>query len=130
MTESVDDGKTWARPWQMSNTAEVHTYLTELNDGRILATYTNYHLPWGIYAVISEDEGKTWDLDDPIQLALSADLNVGWPVTLELPDNSLVTAYGSTTHMQPSYVSCPYEEWSTDKLSCEVVCWHMPRAKR
>ena len=129
ITESTDDGKTWAKPWQMSNTAEVHTYLTELTDGRLLATYANYHLPYGIYAVISEDKGKTWDLDDPIQLALSADLNVGWPVTLQLPDNSLVTAYGSTTHMRHTYISGPYQEWSTDKLSCEVVCWNMPREK-
>lgn len=130
LTESVDDGKTWARPWQISNTGEAHAYLTELNDGRLLATYTNYHLPWGIYAVVSDDGGKTWDLDDPIQLALSADLNVGWPVTLQFPDDSLVTAYGSTTHMQPSYVSGPYQQWSPEKLSCEVVCWQMPRPKR
>ena len=126
ITQSEDDGRTWARPWQMSGTAEVHAYLTELSDGRIMATYTNYHLPWGVYAVISSDRGRTWATDDPIQLALSADLNVGWPVTLQLPDTSLVTAYGSTTHLQPSYVSGSYNAWSPEKLSCEVVCWQMP----
>ena len=126
ITESADDGKTWVKPRQMSNTAEVHAYLTELDDGRILATYTNYHLPWGIYAVISDDAGRSWNLDDPIQLALSADLNVGWPVTLQLPDSSLVTAYGSTTHMQPSYVAGPYDQWATEKMSCEVLCWQLP----
>ncbi len=126
ITESEDDGKTWTKPRQMTAAAEVHVFLTELNDGRILATYTNYHLPFGIFAVISDDHGKTWDLDDPIRLALSADLNVGWPVTLELADNKFVTAYGSTTHLRPGYVDGPYGDWSPEKVSCEVVCWEMP----
>ena len=30
ITQSEDDGKTWATPWQMSGTAEVHAYLTKL----------------------------------------------------------------------------------------------------
>lgn len=129
MTESRDDGRTWEKPWRMSNTAEVHAYLTELDDGRILATYANYHLPWGVYAVVSEDGGRTWDLDDPVQLGLSADLNVGWPVTLQLPDGGLVTAYGATTHMRPEYVAGHFDDWSPEKLSCEVVCWRLPRVE-
>ena len=39
----------------------MHAYLTELKDGRILATYSNYHLPFGVYAIVSRDGGRTWD---------------------------------------------------------------------
>src|SRR5581483_4906811 len=28
LTESSDDGRTWAKPWSMSHTGEVHAYLT------------------------------------------------------------------------------------------------------
>ena len=126
VTESSDDGKHWSKPWRMGNTAEVHAYLTELDDGRILATYANYHLPWGIYAVISEDGGRTWDIDNPIELALSADLDSGWPVTLQLPDSSLITCYASTTYLQVDCYNPHYMKWPSEKQTCEVVRWHLP----
>ena len=115
LTESVDGGKHWAKPWRMGAGAEVHAYLTPLKDGRILATYSNYHIPWGSCAVLSRDGGKTWDLQHPIQLAFSADLYVGWAVTLPLPDGSLITSYASTT----------YYKQEPDRTTCEVVRWEL-----
>ena len=126
ISESSDDGKHWSKPRRMSNTGEVHAYLTELDDGRILATYINYHLPWGIYAVVSEDGGRSWDVENLIELALSADLDVGWPVTLQLPDSSLITCYGSTTYLQMDSLNPDYMKWSPEKQTCEVVRWHLP----
>ncbi len=116
ITESSDDGKHWSTPAVMVNTAEVHVHLTELDDGRILATYSNYHLPYGAYAIVSTDGGKTWDRDHPIRLAASADLYVGWPVTLQLEDQSLLTAYALT-----AYLKQPPETTAT-----EVVRWRLP----
>jgi len=116
ITASEDDGKTWSKPWQLLPCAEVHAYLTELDDGRILATYSSYHMPWGVFAVGSDDGGKTWDLDRPIQLALSAGYWVGWAATLQLPDKSLVTSYAATT----------YWKQEPDKFTCEVVRWRLP----
>ena len=116
LTESTDDGKHWCRPWRFGNTAEVQVYLTELRDGRILATYSNYHLPWGVCAVISRDSGRTWDLNRPVQLALSAEYYVGWAVTLQLPDDSLITSYAATTYLkQPP-----------ETTTCEIVRWNLP----
>ena len=117
LTESLDGGKHWPAPWPLGHAAEVHAYLTELDDGRILATYANYHLPWGIYAVLSRDGGKTWDLENPIQLALSANLYVGWPVTVQLKDNSLMTSYAIT-----AYLKQPPETTVS-----EVVRWRLPQ---
>ncbi len=126
ITESSDDGKHWSKPQQMGNTAEVHAYLTELDDGRILATYVNYHLPWGIYAVISDDGGKTWDIENPIELALSADFNTGWAGTLQLPDSSLITCYASTTYLQVDCYDPDYMKWPAEKQTTEVVRWNLP----
>ena len=116
LTESSDDGKTWSNPRAISRTAEVHTYLTELTDGRLLATYSNYHLPFGVYAIVSSDGGQTWDHDHPVQLALSSLNQVGWPVTLQLDDGSLVTAYALTAYLkQPP-----------DMFVTETVHWRLP----
>ena len=116
LTESSDNGETWCEPWVMSNTAEVHVNLLLLRDGRLLATYANYHLPFGICAVVSEDNGKSWSYDQPIQLAVSADMYTGWPVTLELPGDDLITSYAIT----------PYLNQPPDRSVCEVVRWRLP----
>jgi hypothetical protein len=117
LTESSDDGRHWSKPRTMLNTAEVHAYLTELHDGRILATYSNYHLPWGVYAVVSKDGGKTWDLEHPIELALSAGFYVGWGVTRQLADGSLLTCYANEAY---------WRDLPPGNVVTEVVRWELP----
>jgi len=117
LSESADNGKSWSSPWRASKTAEVHGYLTELADGRLLMTYSNYHHPYGVAAIVSTDGGKTWDRDNPIQLALSADCYTGWPVTLQLPDHSLLTSYAVTIYVK---------EKDKPQCVCEVVRWRLP----
>jgi hypothetical protein len=117
VTESADDGKTWSKPVRMTNPGEVHVYFTELHDGRVLATYSNYHLPWGVYAIVSKDGGKTWDLEHPIELALSGGFSVGWPVTRQLPDRSLLTCYAAEAY---------YRDPPPGNVVTEVVRWKLP----
>ena len=119
LTESADDGESWSRPWRASDTAEVHGYLTELADGRLLMTYASYHLPYGPAAVVSSDGGKTFDRDNPIQLAVAANCYAGWPVTLQLADGSLITSYATTI----------YAEEDTSRSACEVVRWTLSKPK-
>lgn len=116
VTRSEDDGKTWSTPEQLTSTAEVHVFLTELSDGRILATYSNYHLPYSSCAIVSSDGGRTWDRDNLVMLSMSADIYVGWAVTLEMPDGGLMTSYATTTYLK--------EPPST--TTCEVVRWRLP----
>lgn len=115
ITESTDGGRHWSTPRRISNNAQVHFYLTGLRDGRLLGTYSSYHLPFGVFAVVSADGGWTWDLEHPYQLALSADVYVGWPATVELADGTLVTAYATTTYSKQA----PYN------TTCEVVRWSL-----
>jgi hypothetical protein len=118
LTESSDNGRHWSKPQPMLATAEVHAYLTELANGRIMATYSNYHMPWGVYAVLSKDGGKTWDREHPIELALSAGFSVGWPVTVQLADGSLLTSYAAEAY---------YRDPPPSNVVTEVVRWELPR---
>ena len=56
------------------------------------------------------------DLERPIQLSLSADIYLGWPVTLARPDGSLITSHASTSHLKHP----------PDIITCEVVRWQLP----
>ncbi len=116
LTWSSDNGTTWTRPVQVSGTGEVHFHMTLLEDGRLLATYSHYHLPYGVCAMLSADEGETWDRDNIFQLALSADYYTGWGATCQLPDGGLITSYAST----------PYLCEPPDTTVCEAVSWRIP----
>ena len=99
--------------------AEVHVNLLLLGDGRVLATYVNYHQPFGVCAVVSEDQGKSWDIDHHLQLSFSAVTstgNNGWPVTLEIENGDFLTCYANNAY--------PNDEPPT--VVCEVVRWKFP----
>ena len=121
LTESTDDGATWCAPWIMGNTAEVQVQLLPLDGGRLLATYTNYHLPFGVCAVTSNDGGRSWSYDAVIQLAISADCYTGWATTVRLDGDELITSYTMT-----AYLNEPPEAGGAARNVCEVVRWRLP----
>ena len=106
VTESTDGGEHWSLPRNFNNYGEPHGYLTLLQDGRILCTYANYHLPFGAAAILSEDQGKTWDVDHPILLGAVSTCYAGYPTSIQLPDGSMVTS------------------WAGD--GAHIVCWELP----
>jgi len=117
LTVSDDDGATWSAPQPLTRIAEVHANLLPLADGRLLATYVNYHLPFGVCAIVSDDHGATWDVDHPFQLSC-ADFwptNNGWPATLQFNDGSLLTCYAANAYPDDAPHSV-----------CEVVRWELP----
>ena len=116
ITRSTDNGASWSAPQPLVATAEVHANLLKLRDGRLLVSYSSYHLPYGAYAQISRDGGRTWDDEQSIRLSLSADIYVGWPVTIQLPDATLITAYAGTT----------YAQQPPERTTLEVVHWALP----
>jgi hypothetical protein len=118
LLESEDEGRTWKGPRDFLNYSEVQGQLTLLSDGRVLCTYTSYHLPFGVAAVVSHDLGKTWDLDHPFQLAISNSVNTGWPTTRELPDGSLLTVYA----LQPYHL----EPDENKQVTFQCVRWKLP----
>lgn len=107
---SEDGGRTWSHPLR----TEIKGYpphLLRLQDGRILCGVTYRTSPMGIHAVLSNDDGRSWETDHTIILrddagtssTLWADhatrgggSDVGYPVTVQFPDGTLFTCYWIT----------------------------------
>ena len=89
--ESTDGGQTWTKPRSIGVWG-LPSFLTKLQDGRLLMSYGHRRPPYGNQARISEDDGQTWS--EPLSISsdgVSGDL--GYPSTVEFPDGSLVTVW-------------------------------------
>lgn len=118
---SEDGGLTWTYPVE-AGFQGYPNHLLRLRDGRILCSFGYRRKPMGVRALISEDGGNTWNLDQQYVLrddggtASSAwpeekraqpgfgSSDVGYPVSTELDDGSVLTAYyitppDATTHV-------------------------------
>ena len=118
LIESADNGLTWSAPREFLQYSEVQGQLTLLKDQRLLCTYTNYHLPFGVSGVLSYDYGRTWDFEHPLQLAVSNATSTGWATTRELPDGSLITIYA----LEPYHIEPP----ENGRTVCHTVRWELP----
>ena len=96
--ESKDNGKTWTKPKQiLSDCGGAPAYLFKHPSGMLISTYSYRGLPhgtgtFGIKAMFSKDNGKTWDVDNWIyKNEVSCDL--GYPSTVFCDDGSLITIF-------------------------------------
>jgi len=95
-TDSVDGGRTWGKVRQITGYMEHPADLLLLQSGKILLTYGRRHPPFGIEAMLSYDEGKTWDIKHKIMLVGDAENGeVGYPSSVQLDDGTICTAYYS-----------------------------------
>ena len=126
---SEDGGVTWTHPVETSFQGYPN-HLLKLRDGRILCTYGYRLQPMGVRALISEDGGASWDLeheyvlrDDggtvsnewPAEMRARpgfAAADVGYPVSAELDDGRILTAYYITPADGTTYVAVTH--WHPD----------------
>ena len=90
-TESDDGGHTSTDPHSIGVWG-LPSHLLRLKDGRLLMSYGHRRKPYGNQARLSEDGGKSWS--EPITVSddgIGGDL--GYPSTVQLDDNSLVTVW-------------------------------------
>jgi hypothetical protein len=123
VTESMDGGYTWNSPCPVTYYMEVPGHLMVLQDGRLLLTYGVRHYPMGVQALISEDEGKTWNVENRFMLCWFGALcwNAmhpypnGHPFSAQRSDGKIITAYYRTTDPE-NYLS----------TIIEGVIWSLP----
>ena len=89
---SSDDARTWQRRMPLSLPMQVTGNLTQLADGRVLASYGNRC--WNNFGVdvrLSKDNGETWS--PPIRIANCPRSDCGYPSSVQRADGRVVTAY-------------------------------------
>ena len=65
---SPDNGRTWQPP-EPTNRKGQYNVTRELPDGRLFGAYNLRHVDRpGVYATLSTDQGKTWDIDRQVQV--------------------------------------------------------------
>ena len=78
-----------------------------LQDGRLLLTYGYRHPPFGIRAVASEDDGRTWRTDRVFVLRTDGDnYDLGYPRSVQLKDGTVVTIYYYVTADYITHIAC------------------------
>jgi hypothetical protein len=115
---SDDGGLTWSQPLRTPIWG-YPPHLLKLRDGRILCSYGHRRPPLGVQAVLSADGGETWDV--PRRAVLRDDgetregrevRDLGYPVSVQLPDDTILTVYymtlGGVTHVAASRWRLPW----------------------
>jgi hypothetical protein len=91
-TESLDGGKTWTQT-KKTNIWGYPPHLIKLKNDWLLLSYGVRKIPYGERACISKDGGKTWDIENEIILSLSDSGDLGYPASIQLDDDSIITIY-------------------------------------
>lgn len=103
---SRDGGRTWSAQ-KTGVRGHPPSGLVALADGRLVLTYGYRHPPFGIRAVISNDEGLTWDTDQVVVLRNDgAGYDLGYPSSMQLDDGTILTVYYFTDDEQVTHVAC------------------------
>ena len=93
-TESKDNGRTWSEPVQLSIWGHP-PYLLRLQSGVALLVYGHRRPPYSIRAILSRDDGRTWDMST-LRTLRSFDpgnYDIGYPQASQLPDGTILCAY-------------------------------------
>jgi len=90
---STDGGRTWSAPEKTSIYGHPG-HLLVLDDGRLLCSYGRREAPFGIRACLSEDRGRSWEIER--EMVIRDDLpngDLGYPTTIEYEPGQLFCCY-------------------------------------
>lgn len=90
-TESLDGGKTWSVP-VLTEALGAPPHLVRHSSGTLIMTYGCRRAPYGQRVMLSKDDGRSWYADLAIRDDAPND-DLGYPATVELGDQSLMTVY-------------------------------------
>ena len=92
-SESEDYGRTWTEPRMLLETeGGAPAHIMAHSSGVLVSVYGYRLAPFGIKAMFSHDEGKTWDTGHDIYVN-GVNLDLGYPSSVELSDGSILTVF-------------------------------------
>lgn len=115
--ESRDGGHSWDHLADYGDYGVHYPRVLRLRDGRLLMTLTQRSVfyPIGLQAIISSDDGETWNFDERIIIdgltSWGSASGGGFGNTIQLPTDDLVSCYSYRTG---------------DKTMIEAVRWNLP----
>ena len=118
---SADGGRTWSAP-QATPIWGYPPQLTRLQDGAIHCVYAHRRYPYGIRACLSRDGGQSWDIENEIVVRDDAMTGrVGYPTSVQLEDETIVTAYSLERIPRVPYSADDSVAWGAGKYSGDIV---------
>jgi len=116
---SPDNGRNWYRLAEPTiNNHGNPPHMIWLQDGRIALTYGYRAAPYGVRAVISSDQGKTWGTEIILRDD-GGEWDLGYPRTVQRPDGKCVTVYYfNDGKRKERYIACTI--WDPGKPYREV----------
>lgn len=110
-TFSSDGGKTWSTPESIGISGSP-PHLLKHSSGAIICSFGRREIPYGERAVVSRDNGETWDEEYIIHETDPGDL--GYPASVELADGSILTVYYQRVEGD-NFTSVQYSKWRLSK---------------
>ena len=95
MIQTVSSNKitSWSAP-QMLDVVGAPPHLLRHSSGKIICVYAcREPRLWGEYAIVSEDDGKTWSEPKIIDNDAIEGWDLGYPASVELDDGKILTVY-------------------------------------
>lgn len=90
---SEDYGKTWSVPRKLlEDRGGAPSHIMKHSSGVLVATYGYRTAPYGIKAMFSHDDGKSWDSGYDVYVN-NVSLDLGYPSSIELDDGSILTVF-------------------------------------
>lgn len=110
-SESEDGGKTWSEPRRLlEHSGGAPAHLLKHSSGVLISTYGYRNEPYGIKAMFSRDNGKTWDIGYDI-FSGAPNYDLGYPCSIELEDKTIMTVfYAHESADAPKTIMC--QAWS------------------
>ena len=122
---SNDSGSSWSKP-EPTPIWGYPPHMILLKNGAILCTYAHRRFPYGVRACMSYDSGNTWDIDNEIIIrddALTG--RVGYPVSTQLDDETIVTAYSIERLPRVPYSKNDVVSWGGNATGdISIRGWH------
>ena len=93
LAESTDGGRHWSRPRFVTAASQHPASLLQMPDGTVVLSHGVRHPPYGAQALLSRDQGQTWDRTRKIMLGYHSWGGGGYPCTIRLDSGHLLTLY-------------------------------------
>jgi hypothetical protein len=118
IARSVDGGRKWSPPKQVTADMEHPGDLIVLKNGTVVLSYGERNAPRCARAIVSHDNGKTWDKGKIVSLASDAsNTDCGYPSSAQLSDGKILTVYYQVDDPKNAPASA----------KAKAVIWQSPR---